>query len=193
MWQMPITIKVKIRFTVKKNCLWYVWRRGYKEFSVSIFTYQNCHHRHYAGTVDDVTEHRLWGLTSGMELHKQEECYMSRLILIITLHTKMNWSGEEMKFCDQRCVKTWLVYTVISVKHEIYPYLKARNIIRSTRGSRRNIWRIFCIPIQQIFHIHVYLENMSEVRKIDQKYQESFEMWFWRMPENIRRTDHVRN
>jgi hypothetical protein len=30
-------------------------------------------------------------------------------------------------------------------------------------------------------------------RKIDQKYLESFEMWFWRRMEKIRWTDRVRN
>ena len=43
-----------------------------------------------------------------------------------------------------------------------------------------------------IWNIAIYGAETCILRKVDQKYHESFEMWCWRRMEKIRRTDHVR-
>jgi len=44
-----------------------------------------------------------------------------------------------------------------------------------------------------IWSIALYGAETWTLRKIDQKYPESFEMWYWRRMEKISWTDHVRN
>ena len=44
-----------------------------------------------------------------------------------------------------------------------------------------------------IWSMALYGAQAWTLRAVDQKYLESFEMWYWRRMEKISRTDHVRN
>jgi hypothetical protein len=44
-----------------------------------------------------------------------------------------------------------------------------------------------------IWSIALYGAETWTLRKVNQKYQESFEMWCWRRMKNISWTDHVRS
>jgi hypothetical protein len=50
---------------------------------------------------------------------------------------------------------------------------------------KRYIWSIYCVAL--------YGAEKWTLRKVDQKYLESFEMWCWRRMEKISWTDRVRN
>jgi hypothetical protein len=44
-----------------------------------------------------------------------------------------------------------------------------------------------------IWGVALYGDETGTLRAVDQKHLESFEMWCWRMMENISWTDHVRH
>jgi hypothetical protein len=55
------------------------------------------------------------------------------------------------------------------------------------------LYRILKIVKCYIWSIALYGAEMWKLRKVDQKYLASFEMWCWRRMEKISWTDRVRN